>query len=61
VGQAKIKEFMTTDWGQLWQKYNLVRDSSVVIRTGHGEDAALVSQKDKTMSSAHAYQPHAGR
>jgi len=61
VGQAKIKEFMTTDWGQLWQKYNLVRDSSVVIRTGPGEDATLVSQKDKAMSSAHAYQPHAGR
>ena len=61
VGQAKIKEFMTTDWGRLWQKYNLVRDSSVVIRTGPGEDATLVSQKDKTMSSAHAYQPHAGR
>ena len=52
---------MTTDWGRLWQKYNLVRDSSVVIRTGPGEDATLVSQKDKAMSSAHAYQPHAGR
>ncbi|HUS13703.1 MAG TPA: DUF362 domain-containing protein [Chloroflexia bacterium] len=61
VGQAKIKEFMTTPWGELWQKYNQVRDSSVVIKTSPGPDAELVSAKDKRMSDAHAYQHGAGR
>ncbi len=61
VGQAKIKEFMETKWGALWQKYNQVRDSSVVIKTGPAADAPLVGQKDKRMSDAHAYQHGAGR
>ncbi len=61
IGRQKIRAFMATDWGRLWQTYAEVRDRSVVIRTGAGPDAELVGAHDHRMSTAHAYQPHAGR
>ncbi len=59
VGQTKINQFMQTEWGALWQEYNQVRDSSVVIPTG--PDGERMGAHDKRMKEAHAYQPGAGR